>query len=123
MARTRLPLDLARAQALAAEGHTEAEIARQLGVSQDTLTRRKQDSADFADALKRGQASANSTVSNALYKQAKKGNVAAIIWWEKTRLGYSDSITHKGDPTAPVYIFETVAASPVAPATDGVSAK
>ena len=123
MGRPRLVPDFSRAQELAAEGHTQAEIARLLGISEKTLERRKHDTDGFDEAIKKGQATANSTVSNALYRQAKKGNVAAIIWWEKTRLGYSDSITHKGDPTAPVYIFETVATSPSAPAADGVSAK
>jgi hypothetical protein len=83
-------LDLARAEQLAQEGHTEANIARLLGVSQDTLTRRKKDSAGFADAIQRGREAAHSDVSNALWRQAKKGNVAAITWYEKTRRGFRD---------------------------------
>ena len=90
MGRPRQVLDLARAEQLAQEGHTEANIARLLGVSQDTLTRRKRDSAGFADAIERGRQAAHSDVSNALFKQAKRGNVAAITWYEKTRRGMSD---------------------------------
>jgi hypothetical protein len=90
MARTRLPLDLARVEELAREGNTDLEIARQLGISQATITRRKQDSDDFAEALKRGRESSHSIVANALYKQAKRGNVTAIIWYEKTRRGFRD---------------------------------
>jgi hypothetical protein len=92
MARTRLPLDLARVEELARDGHTEANIARLLGVSQDTITRRKQDSADFADAMERGRQAAHSEVSNALFRQAKRGNVAAIVWYEKTRRGFTDRV-------------------------------
>jgi hypothetical protein len=54
--------------------------------------RRKRDSVDFDAAIKRGQEAAHSTVSNALYQQAKKGNVAAIIWYEKTRRGFRDAM-------------------------------
>ena len=92
MARPRQVLDEARAEQLAQEGNTDAEIARQLGVSPKTIQRRKQDSDRFDLALKRGRETAHSVVSNALYRQAKKGNVAAIVWYEKTRRGFSDRV-------------------------------
>ena len=111
MARTRLPLDLDRVRALAQEGHTEREIARQLGISQDTLTRRKQDSADFADALKDGQEAAHSIVANALYRQAKRGNVTAIVWYEKTRRGFTERTVqeHTGPGGGPVQVQQVTA--------------
>jgi IS30 family transposase len=104
MARPRQVLDEARAEQLAQEGNTDAEIARQLGVSPKTIQRRKQDSDRFDLALKRGREAAHSVVSNALYRQAKKGNVAAIVWYEKTRRGFRDSqdITSNGE-TLKVY--------------------
>jgi IS30 family transposase len=97
-------LDLARVEELARDGHTEANIARLLNVSQDTITRRKRDSAGFADAIQRGREAAHSDVSNALWRQAKKGNVAAIVWYEKTRRGMRDAqdITSNGE-TLKVY--------------------
>jgi predicted transcriptional regulator len=95
MARPRQVLDLARAELLAQEGNTDAEIARQLGVSPKTIQRRKQDSDRFDLALKRGREAAHSVVSNALYRQAKKGNVAAIVWYEKTRRGFTDQSINK----------------------------
>jgi hypothetical protein len=92
MARKPIPIDLAQVELLASQGHTQGEIARRVGVSVKTLERRKRDSVDFDAAIKRGQEAAHSTVSNALYQQAKKGNVAAIIWYEKTRRGFRDAM-------------------------------
>jgi hypothetical protein len=111
MARTRLPLDLARVEELARDGHTEANIARLLGVSQDTITRRKQDSADFADAMERGRQAAHSEVNNALFRQAKRGNVAAIVWYEKTRRGFTDRVLQEltGADGGPVQVQQVTA--------------
>lgn len=99
MARPRQVLDLARVEELARDGHTEANIARLLNVSQDTITRRKKDCAGFADAIQRGREAAHSEVSNALFRQAKRGNVPAITWYEKTRRGFRDTqdITSNGE--------------------------
>ena len=119
MARTRLPLDLTKVEEYAREGHTEANIARLLGVSQDTITRRKQDSADFADAMERGRQAAHSDVSNALFRQAKRGNVAAIVWYEKTRRGFSDRVAQEisGPDGSPVAIREVIVKLPERDAT------
>jgi transcriptional regulator with XRE-family HTH domain len=92
MSRQRIQIDLNRVEELAAQGLSQAEICATLGISEDTLTRRKRDSADFAEALKRGKAKAAATVSNKLFKLAKAGNLSAIIWWEKTRQGYFDRL-------------------------------
>jgi hypothetical protein len=75
---------------LASQGLSQAEICVSLGISEDTLGRRKEDSADFADALKRGKTRAATVISNKLFDLAKNGSMSAIVWWEKTRLGYSD---------------------------------
>jgi hypothetical protein len=90
--RPKIELDLAEVERLAGLGLTQAEIAFSLGISEDTITRRKGDSADFADAIKRGRTAAHSEVSSQLFQQCKKGNVAAIIWYEKTRRGMSDKV-------------------------------
>jgi transcriptional regulator with XRE-family HTH domain len=75
---------------LAEQGLTEEEIATALNVSTDTIGRRKRDSADFADAMKRGRAKGADKVSGALMEQCAKGNTAAIIWYEKTRRGLTE---------------------------------
>lgn len=90
MGRKKIALDLAKVERLAGLGLTHEEIARNLGVSLATITRRKRDSADFDEAIKRGQAAANATVANALMARVLIGDLGAIIWWEKTRAGRTD---------------------------------
>lgn len=82
----KIKLDPARVKALAAEGTSQTQIAAMLGVSPDTLTRRKQDDPAIADALREGYAAATGNVENTLYKMAISGqNVAATIYWLKCR--------------------------------------
>lgn len=95
MGRKAIALDLTRVETLASQGHTQADIARQLGISLSTLMRRKRDSDSFDTAIQRGQEAAHSAVSNALYQQAIKGNVPAIQWYEKTRRGFKDTVTQE----------------------------
>jgi IS30 family transposase len=95
MARTRLTIDLARVEQLAQDGYTDADIARQMGISQSTILRRKKDTDDFDAAIRRGREAAHGIVANALFKQARKGNVAAIVWYEKTRRGFTEQTLNK----------------------------
>lgn len=90
MGRQRIEIDLKAVEDAAAEGLTEAEVAARLGVSVDTLGRRKKDIAEFAEAIKRGKARADAEVSSQLFKKVQRGNLGAIIWYEKTRKKYSD---------------------------------
>lgn len=50
----KIKLDPDRVKALAAEGKSQTKIAAMLGVSPDTLTRRKQEDPAIADALREG---------------------------------------------------------------------
>lgn len=92
MARPRIEIDTSRVEELAAQGLSQAEICLVIGVSEDTLSRRKADSAAIADAIKTGKAKAASEIANTLYLMAKGGDLGAIIWYEKTRRGLSDRI-------------------------------
>lgn len=92
MAGKKIPIDISRVEELAAQGLSQAEICLCLGISEDTLTRRKADSADVAEAIKRGKAKAASEIANRLYQMAKGGDLGAIVWWEKTRRGLSDKV-------------------------------
>lgn len=93
MARPRIEINISRVEELAAQGLSQAEICLCLGISEDTLSRRKADSAAIADAIKSGKAKAASEVANRLYLMAKGGDLGAIVWWEKTRRGLSDKTT------------------------------
>lgn len=65
-------------------GRTDEEIAKVLGVSCDTLTRH------FPEELKAGRDAANANMARALYENGISGNVAAQIFWMKTRAGWKE---------------------------------
>jgi hypothetical protein len=95
MPKTKIQIDILQVEKLAAQGLSQGEICLCLGISEDTLTRRKQDSADIADAINRGKAKAASEVANVLYLKATKDkDLGAIIWYEKTRRGLSDKVAN-----------------------------
>src|SRR6266853_5809571 len=82
MARTAFVVDEAmreKVRYLAGVGVRQDEIARIIGCAPKTLRKR------FRDELDRGVAEANATVCGYLFAAAKAGNIAAIIFWLKTR--------------------------------------
>lgn len=90
MPRTKIEIDLKKVEEYAQVCDSEQEIALALGISQDTFTRRKKDRADFAEALKRGKAKANIFVGGKLMELIKNGNVAATIFYLKSRCGWTE---------------------------------
>lgn len=93
MARPRIDIDIDRVADLAGRGLSQAEICAVMGISEDTMSRRKQDTAAFADAINSGRAKAAEEVANALYTKATiDKDLGAIIWYEKTRRGLSDRV-------------------------------
>jgi predicted transcriptional regulator len=76
---------LARVQALARKGLSMDQIADCLGISRATLYKHKSIHADFADAIRVGQAKGVARVANALFESAMKGNVTAQIFFLKNR--------------------------------------
>ena len=71
--RKRINLDLEQVENLASRGLGTTQIARALGVSWDTIDRNRKRSAEFEDALKRGQAKGLATVTNSLFTSATDG--------------------------------------------------
>lgn len=86
-----------RVRHLAGIGVRQDDIARIVGCSAKTLRTR------LRDELDRGIAEANATVAGYLFGLAKAGNIAAIIFWLKTRAHWR----------------ERTAADEAAPAADG----
>lgn len=86
----KMEIDLAQAEELAAHGLTLEQIAVALGISTRTLYNRRRDFADFADAIKKGKARGVADVASKLYDLAMAGNVTAIIFYLKTRAGWSE---------------------------------
>ena len=78
-------IDIEQVERLASQGLGNTQIARALGVSWDTLDRNRKRSAEFEEALKRGQARGLATVTNSLYQSANDGNVTAQIFYLKNR--------------------------------------
>jgi hypothetical protein len=105
MPRPKIEIDISRVEELAAQGLTQAEICLCLGIGENTLLRRKAESEVLADAIKRGKAKAASEISNVLYQMARRGDLGAIVWYEKTRRGLSDkqTIEHSGEITYKAY--------------------
>jgi hypothetical protein len=68
-----------RVRHLAGVGVRQDDIARIIGCAPKTLRKR------LRDELDRGVAEANATIAGYLFAAAKAGNIAAIIFWLKTR--------------------------------------
>lgn len=104
MGRNAIEIDLKQVEALASQGMTHEQIAYSLGVSPDTITRRKKESADFAEAIKRGQAKGIAIVTNKLMAQCKDGNTTAIIFFLKARAGWKETerLEHTGKDGDPL---------------------
>lgn len=83
--RKRINLDLEQVENLASRGLGTTQIARAMGVSWDTIDRNRKRSADFEDALKRGQARGLAQVTNSLFTSATDGNVTAQIFYLKNQ--------------------------------------
>ena len=97
MTRTKIQIDFSEVERLSGIGLSNKEVANAMGIHEATLYRRKQDSASFASALKKGRAKAAADIANAVYENAMKGNITAQIWYEKTRRGLSDKVQIDGD--------------------------
>lgn len=112
MAKPKIEIDLDRVAKLAGRGLTQAEIATSLGISERTLRSRKVESAEFAAAIEKGKVDAAETIANRLFTLAEKGNLGAIIWYEKTRRGLSEKVLQEitgknGSPLIPESTPET----------------
>ena len=81
----RKELDPAEVERLAGEGLALYQIAQALGCSWDTLHRRAGESAEIAEALKRGEQAAIGKVENALFANAMSGNLGAQCFFLKNR--------------------------------------
>jgi len=84
--RKKLIIDYKKLNEIGGKGLSEAQIASVLGISWDTLSRRKKDSANFASALEEAKAKDILEVSNALFINAtEKNNVQAQQFFLRNR--------------------------------------
>jgi len=87
----KIQIDLKQVESLAANGLTQEQIACALGISESTLTKRKKENTDFADAIKRGKAKGIALVTNKLMESIKGGNMTAMIFFLKTQAGWKET--------------------------------
>ena len=87
----KIHIDLKQVESLAANGLTHEQIAAALGISESTLTKRKRESADFTDAIKRGKAKGIAVVTNKLMESIKGGNMTGMIFFLKTQAGWKET--------------------------------
>ena len=76
-------------EALAIAGVTQRLIAQIVKISEPTLRKH------FREELDTSNARANAVISQALFKNAKDGNVAAQIFWLKTQAGWRETNYHE----------------------------
>jgi predicted ArsR family transcriptional regulator len=75
-----------RVRYLAGVGVRQDDIAKMVGCAPKTLRKH------LRDDLDRGVAEANATISGYLFTAAKAGNIAAIIFWLKTRAHWREQM-------------------------------
>lgn len=95
MPRPKIQPDIAEVERLASLGLTQEQIADALGVSARTLQKRKAESAEFSDAIKRGQAKGISAVANALFEKAMGGDATSMIFFLKARAGWKETVRNE----------------------------
>ena len=80
-----LPERLMLIQGWARDGLLDEHIAKNMGIHIATFYEWKNRFPEFSEALKFNKEMADYIVENALFTAARKGNIAAIIFWLKNR--------------------------------------
>lgn len=83
----KIEIDLAKVEALASKLLSKEQIAISLGISERTLYTNQKESAEFAEAIKRGREKGVAAVANKLVESAMDGNTTAQIFVLKTHGG------------------------------------
>lgn len=67
------------------DGLSDADIAKNMGITETTLYDWKKRFPEFSKALKMSSDIADRIIENALFQKAKSGNLGAMIFWLKNR--------------------------------------
>ena len=87
-------------ETMAAVGIPGESICRVIGVSGKTLRKHCREELDLAEAK------ANAEVAGFLFNSAKSGNVAAQIFWLKTRAGWKEPVPVQVQHSGAVGIYD-----------------
>ncbi len=82
------PAGLALIEAMAAEGNDQRTIAKALGIGRTTLTNIRDRDPEVTEAWESGHAALADELTHLLLSQARKGNIVAMIYLTKARLGW-----------------------------------
>jgi len=105
-------VDVKTAEKLALIQCTDIEMALCLGVSVDTLTRRKQEDAQFAEIIERGRANGRMSLRRRQFEKAMAGSDTMLVWLGKNLLGQRDKHEFSGDPDNPLTVRYVVEVPP-----------
>ena len=86
----RIEIDLQKVEHYASLGLTQQQIADALGISRTTLYSRIKESEQFEQAIKKGQAKGIAFVAARLLEKVKERDTASIIFFLKTRGGWTE---------------------------------
>jgi len=92
------PAGLALVEELAAEGQDLRTIAKRLGINHQTLNGLRKNVADVEQAIERGQAALGDELTHHLLNAARNGNIVAMIYLTKARLGWREGDTPEARP-------------------------
>lgn len=105
MPRPRVKIDLVELEKLCGMQCTDEEIAAFLNVSTRTIERRRQVK-HIGEMMDRAKAKGRVSVRRGLFREAARGNIAAIIFLAKNVIGYRDIVNteHTGLEGGPIQI-------------------
>lgn len=82
--RPKAVIDEKKLEELASMDYTMDELAAEFDVHFDTIYAR------FSEPLKKGRLKGNGSLKRRLFQKAMDGDMTALIWLSKNRLGYKD---------------------------------
>lgn len=92
------PAGLAVIEAMAAEGQDQRTIAKRLGIDRKTMDVIRKARPEVDDAFERGLAALGDELTHHLLNAARNGNIVAMIYLTKARLGWREGDTPEARP-------------------------
>jgi len=80
-----IPIDIEKVATLASQGLNKAQVAGVIGLCESQWYVREEQNPEIAEAYKRGKAKGVLAISNALFEQARSGNITAQIFFLKCK--------------------------------------
>jgi hypothetical protein len=78
-----------KVESMSALGIPQADIARVIGICEETLRKH------YREELDNATTKANTQIGGALFRKALSGDTASLIFWMKTRAGWKETSVHE----------------------------